>query len=124
MTRLLRETLEIVDTNRERHQPHVFTYQGKPLTTHVACALKRIVTRADVMPCTLHTLRHTFASHLAMRGAPLMHIRELLGHRDYKMTLVYAHLSSGSHKDAVQLLPYANAPTLADGRPEDGAYVV
>jgi hypothetical protein len=48
VTRALRDTLEIVHANRDRHQPHVFTYQGEPLTTNVARTLKTIATRAAV----------------------------------------------------------------------------
>jgi integrase len=52
----------------------------------------------------LHILRHSFASHLAMRGAPLKAIQELMGHSTIEMTMRYAHLSPDVKKDAVQLL--------------------
>lgn len=51
-----------------------------------------------------HVLRHTFASHLAMRGVPLYSIMELLGHSDLKTTQRYAHLSPQTTRSAVQLL--------------------
>jgi integrase len=40
-----------------------------------------------------HTLRHTFASHLAMEGKTMLEIQKVLGHADIKMTMKYAHLS-------------------------------
>ena len=40
----------------------------------------------------MHTLRHTFASHLALNDTPLQNIKELMNHADIKMTLKYAHL--------------------------------
>ena len=41
----------------------------------------------------IHTLRHTFASHLAMNGAPILTIQKLMNHKDINMTLRYAKLS-------------------------------
>lgn len=51
-----------------------------------------------------HALRHTFASHLAMRGAPAKAIQELLGHSSIEMTNRYMHLSPDARREAVQLL--------------------
>lgn len=55
---------------------------------------------------TLHDLRHTFASHLAMEGVPIPVIKELLGHSNISTTMVYAHLSPEIHKAAVDKLPF------------------
>ena len=62
--------------------------------------------RAGIQNCTLHTLRHSFASHLAIQGVPLMQIQKLMGHSDYDTTLIYAHLSVESNRDAVHSLPF------------------
>lgn len=51
-----------------------------------------------------HVLRHTFASHLAMRGVPVRTIQELLGHATLTMTLRYAHLAPEVTRDAVAML--------------------
>ena len=49
-------------------------------------------------------LRHTFCSHLAMRGAPARAIQELAGHRDLSTTQRYMHLSPAAIEGAIRLL--------------------
>jgi len=51
-----------------------------------------------------HTLRHTFASWLAIQGSPPMTIKELLGHRTLAMTERYCHLIPDTKKQAVLAL--------------------
>lgn len=50
----------------------------------------------------IHTLRHTFASHLAIAGAPIYTIQKLLDHKDISTTLRYAKLAPESGSDAVR----------------------
>ena len=60
-----------------------------------------------------HPLRHTFCSHLAMKGVPLKVIQEYAGHSDIRITMRYAHLSPEVGREAVAVLdepacgPYA-----------------
>jgi site-specific recombinase XerD len=49
-----------------------------------------------------------------MRGVPLKAVQELLGHRDIRTTMRYAHLSPQSRRDAVERL--STPPPLDDDR--------
>lgn len=55
---------------------------------------------------SLHSLRHSFASHMAMAGVPIPVIKELLGHSDITTTMIYAHLSPSTYRDAISKLEY------------------
>ena len=70
-----------------------------------------------------HDLRHTYGSHLAMRGVPLKVIQELMGHATIEMTLRYAHLAPEARESAVQQLDRP-VPQLhaAPGRDAGGAH--
>lgn len=67
-------------------------------------ALHRACRQAGVREIGWHLLRHTFASHLAQRGISLKAIQELLGHRDIRTTMRYAHLSPSELRSAIDVL--------------------
>jgi integrase len=71
--------------------------------------------RAGLRRVGWHALRHTFASHLTMRGVPLKAVQELLGHATIEMTMRYAHLSPDVKRDAVAALDRPHGPLTAHG---------
>ena len=95
----------------ERHMrgPRVLCNgSGQPLTQKMfLTAITRAARCANVKP-GLHILRHTFCSHLAMRGAPARAIQELAGHRDLTTTERYMHLNPVAIENAIRLLDRAN----------------
>ncbi len=77
---------------------------GAPLTRQqVQYRIKRAARRANVRN-GVHLLRHTFCSHLAMRGAPARAVQELAGHSELGMTQRYMHLSPAALDAAIRLL--------------------
>ena len=63
---------------------------------NVRRAIKSALERAGIEDFKFHDLRHTFASHMIMRGASLKEVQEILGHKTMTMTLRYIHLSQES----------------------------
>lgn len=63
-----------------------------------------------------HTLRHTFASWLAIQGTPILTIKELMGHQSLAMTERYSHLSPDHKKQAIEGIEnyFAAAETSED----------
>jgi len=66
--------------------------------------LWRSCQRAGLRKIGWHALRHSFASHLVMKGVPLVAVQQLLGHSTIQMTMRYAHLGPEVTRDAVRVL--------------------
>ncbi len=102
MNKSLREFLE--KHPRRIDTAYIFTGpSGKPFSK-TNYHFGRAVKRAGIEHVRFHDLRHTFASHLVMKGVDLRTVQELLGHKDLRMTMKYAHLAPDHMRKAVEVL--------------------
>ena len=80
------------------YRPKRYVFEGVKGGMYTASSarkvLKRSVRKAGIRRhVTLHTLRHSYATHLLEKGVGLRYIQDILGHHSPKTTMLYTHVS-------------------------------
>lgn len=87
LERLSRDSVWAGDEDLVFAHPHT----GGPIDrSRLLKRYKATLKRAGVREVRFHDLRHTFGTHMAAQGMEMRALQELMGHRDYKTTLIYA----------------------------------
>ena len=98
---LSKSALAVIVAQEDNDPTYVFPAKsgGK---VHDNVPYRSLIKTLDTLniPGDLHKFRHTFASHLAMKGVSRDTIGEILGHSSSEMTKIYSHLSP-EHQESV-----------------------
>ncbi len=98
---LSEKTLSMLRNYYKKYQPHDFLIEGqkggKYSPTSVQSVFKTALKKSGIKKkVTVHSLRHSFATHLLDEGTDIRYIQELLGHKRLETTQIYTHVSSHS----------------------------
>ncbi len=97
------KALELLREYFKQYNPKDYLFEGqnggKYSPKSVQSVFKRSKLKAGIKKkATVHSLRHSFATHLLDEGTDIRYIQELLGHKRLETTQIYTHISSYSIK--------------------------
>jgi integrase/recombinase XerD len=113
---LSQTTLAFLRQYWKKYRPTEWLFEGQKKDEHITVHSIQLMfyaakKRAGIIkPASVHTLRHSFATHLIEAGTSLHHVQLLLGHRSPTTTTVYLHVSRLNLSQVISPLDKAAQP--------------
>ena len=94
-------------------RPKKWLSEGPGAAQYSNSSIRKVFIRAKSVakvrkPATVHTLRHSFATHLLENGTNMRYIQQLLGHSSSKTTEIYTHVTESHLTNVLSPLDFIN----------------
>jgi len=121
VTLLSNELLKLLRDYYKIYRPKEWLFEGQTKQQYSPSSIRQFFNRAKIKAlgrssATVHTLRHSFATHLLENGTNLRYIQKLLGHSSSKTTEIYTHVCTTNLTDIISPYDLLNKKVYLKGK--------